>query len=445
MCGINLTIGRNKTELMNAALGHRGVRSNVVEFGEGIYLGHVRLPIQGLDKEHDHPKTVGDLTGAFVGEIFNYKEILPSAKTDLPVLLSLIQQYGVKGGLRKCDGFWSIIFRDRQTGNIHIITDFLAKKPLYYRTDTVGFSSEISPLLHLGPVTPDESYFSAVMKWGYLPRDETPFREVKKVPPNTHIVLNRYGVKIYSDRYDELTKNSSPDIISLRRELDSSVKNRLVSDVPVSILMSGGLDSTVIYYIARRYTDHLNIFHVENDEAEYLKYIDFRPGDSVTPISINESDYDLDQILLRNDGPVDLGSVVPQFLLSKEINKKGFKVCLSGDGADELFGGYKRAAEYDSQYSDVFHELVYYHLPRLDKMMMANLVELRSPFLSRGVIEQALGFEYDGLRTSKQILKKISIEVPAEIINRRKKPLRYKTGPDWRRELINRYRKLIWR
>lgn len=439
MCGINLTFGEDEIRQMNRALWHRGYRLNHKKLKNNLYLGHVRLPIQGLDPINDHPITDGRYTTAMVGEIFNYKELDPTANSDLPVFLKYYKEEGVDC-FKRFDGFWSIIIYDAHTRETHAFTDFLAKKPLYIRREPFpAISSEIKALSLLGKNTFDETYFSAVAKWGYCPEGRTPFNEIIKIPAGAHVIIDRWG-EITHTIYTEL-KPRKTSINCLRK----AVKNRIVSDVPISILMSGGLDSTIIYYLMREFVDEMTIFHIDNKEAEYLNYIDFRPGDKVIELSLGKgnTNFDMDQVLYYNEGPVDLGSMIPQYLLSEAIRKQGFNVCLSGDGADELFGGYKRINDYDSQYSDIFHELVFYHLPRLDKLMMANTVELRCPFLARGVLEYAMALPYE------QRLNKIALKqafrgvVPKEIIERKKQPLRYRV--DWRHDLIESYRDLMKR
>jgi asparagine synthetase B (glutamine-hydrolysing) len=140
--------------------------------------------------------------------------------------------------------------------------------------------------------------------------------------------------------------------------------------------------------------------------------------------SLDDSDDNLIEAWDATEEPVDLGSVVPQFQIGRAVQAAGFNVCLSGDGADELFGGYRRAKEYDSQYSDIFSELVHYHNPRIDKCMMASTVELRSPFLAPKVIQAAMFLPYED-RTSKQALKRAFDDiVPEEILAREKHPLK---------------------
>jgi asparagine synthase (glutamine-hydrolysing) len=138
--------------------------------------------------------------------------------------------------------------------------------------------------------------------------------------------------------------------------------------------------------------------------------------------------------------------VVPQYLLFDAIKKgTNTRIVLSGDGADEMFGGYRRIDEYDSQGSDVFHELTYYHLPRLDKMSMSHTLELRNPFLNLELLQMALNLPMD-LRKHKSILKKaFKGLVPDSVIDRKKHPLKneriVKDPMEYRIESIERFKK----
>jgi asparagine synthetase B (glutamine-hydrolysing) len=131
--------------------------------------------------------------------------------------------------------------------------------------------------------------------------------------------------------------------------------------------------------------------------------------------------------LIIHQSPVDLGSVKPQISMAKKLKEIGFYTTLTGDGADELFGGYKRSALYDSQFSDIFMELPYYHLPKLDRTMMRFTIESRSPFLSPKVISHALTIPHSKRNGEKKVLKELfKNDIPKIILNRDKKPLKNK-------------------
>jgi asparagine synthase (glutamine-hydrolysing) len=126
-----------------------------------------------------------------------------------------------------------------------------------------------------------------------------------------------------------------------------------------------------------------------------------------------------------NESPIDLGSVIPQYHLFESIRKNtDYRIVISGDGSDELFGGYSRIHEYDSQKSDIFQELSFYHLPRLDKMSMAHTLELRSPFLNNDIVRFAMHLPLEW-RTDKKILKDtFGPMLPDSVVNRRKEALK---------------------
>ena len=142
--------------------------------------------------------------------------------------------------------------------------------------------------------------------------------------------------------------------------------------------------------------------------------------------------------------PVQSWSFVGQWAISKACKQR---VLFTGVGADELFGGYKRINEFDSQGSDVFHELTYYHLPRLDRMSMAHTLELRSPFLGHEVVRFALGLPFE-LRKNKEILKRAYRgDIPDEIIDRKKEALKndkIKKDPlKYRKKVLDLYQKSV--
>jgi asparagine synthase (glutamine-hydrolysing) len=456
MCGLNLYFGRDgaeRVDWMNVQLAHRGIRSRTKSyFGGQFHLGHVRLPIMNRSPDWDHPLSYGHVDGAMVGEVFNYRQFDVDAETDLKIVLE--RWCGQMTGLgylslEPYDGFWSMVFVDQRAGEetVTVVTDSLGKKPMYVRVSPYvrrsqrceALSSEITSLARLGRVTPDEVYMAGVLKWGYVHDGSTPYREIRALPPGTVTVFGPKGHLREQFRYHVIEPWRNPDLmVSLTR----AVKNRLVSDYPVCVLLSGGLDSTIVFELVKRLSDDMTAFHVDNDEAKFLEHLDFT---GVRLVSVKLEDVGPYEALSANQTPVDLGSVVPQYALGRAIQKEGFHVALSGDGADELFGGYRRAGEYVSQGSDVFHELIHYHLPRLDRLMMASTVELRCPFLSLPVVRHALSLPWMQRRSKEHLKDMFKNIVPEAILKRKKVPLKIEgiRGDNklaWRRKMYDLFR-----
>lgn len=436
MCGIAVTLESEERcyEMLNQ-MKHRGLPGReyqrVVKAGK-FFIGHVRLPIIDLTLAQNQPMQDESLTLAFNGEIYNYKDLGRKYDSDTELLFDVISatekefNYArLKDFFNIVDGMYAVAYHHQNSDNLFIITDFLNKKQLYYDTKNQEIASEIKALRTNG-LELDKHYMSEVAMFGYHRGPRTPFLNIRMIPPNWLCMFNGNTIRPLDERFVNLDP-TRPDIYLTH--LKKAVKDRLLaSDIPVGFLLSGGLDSSLICSIAKEYSSEpIKTFSIENGETEYSEEMaDLLQSDHTVlkaGIGITE------EILYYNETPVDLGSVTPQFILCKAIADAGMNVCITGDGADELFGGYTRMSEYigltaDTQYSDVFRELPFYHLPRLDKMSMAHTVELRSPFLAKEVIRSALSLNYS-FRIRKRWLKTQSHPyLPDRIINRPKVPLR---------------------
>lgn len=463
MCGIALVINPDKNPFfvnrdylfrMAETLSKRGIRDKFITdwTNKDAVLIHSRLPIQGLSRKFDHPYTKGNLSVAFVGEFLNYKKFYSSAQSDCQTLLKLFEE--------KCyycydefDGFWSSIVSDFNNKLFYVSLDPLGKKPLYIRQhgEMVAIASDILSLIDVGPVTDDELYYSAVGKWRYFIGDRTPWNEIKKLEPDRTYIFSSSGQLLNIHYHNSFSRKPSSN--NFDHLLDTAIKNRLVSDVPVSVLLSGGLDSTIIYYKLLEQNIPINCIHISNGEdSSYLEYLNFPQRVKLTTLEVTQEYIDymikeyLCRILFTNQTPVDLGSVIPQFLMSEKLKEQGCHVAISGDGADEIFGGYKRSLIYDSQYSDIFQELVYYHLPRLDRLTAPFLIELRSPFLNTDIINYGLRLPYR-YRQNKLFLKEMYRHtIPTEVLHRKKEPLKIEQvrndKQSWTLKLIDLFRSI---
>lgn len=423
-------------------LKHRGLRSKIHE-GRGWSMGHARLPIVGLGEENDQPRRGGGFVFGFVGEILDFRERHPGMGCDLDLVVRTWLDEG-PAGFRDFDGFWHIVAVDESDGCIHAVVDYLAQKPLYYRCDPecMAVASELDAISCTYPVTPDRIYLSSCMKWGYCPDvRRTPYEQVKKVLPGEYLRIEDGGV--LRKKVDDILPIRNGTEEMLRTEIRRAVRRRVVSsDVPVACLVSGGLDSSIVLMEAMKHSD-VHKYYVENGEYEYCRRI--APDATV----LGMDGFDRSKELEYMQEPIDLGSLVPQIVMSDAIaGSSGEYVCLTGDGADEMFGGYGRAERYDSQASDVWQELVGWHLPRLDRVMMRNRIEVRSPFLARNVVRIAMGLPWSE-RRGKKILKRCFREyLPQVILDRPKHALRTKDVEYFReqrsKELVERFVKMHW-
>lgn len=422
MCGFlvyktNEKLPQDKVDRISKALSHRGLETSIHN-EEGAFVAHNVLPMTSLDenvyKQPLQDKRWGEnFVGAFSGEIFNWKALkkkynLPS-ENDSQLFTDLMMGHETKTRLHEMDGFWN--FAAIEDGKLIGIVDYLGQKPLYYRTDMEAISSEPHALALLGPVKKDHLFFSTITRFDYDITGMTAWKEIKQMPPGSY--YSEGTTKNYWN-WDEV------EDVDLDEGIFRSVKMRMSGEREVAVLLSGGLDSSIVYDVATSIDLGIKAFHIENGEEDYVKLL----TNNYEKIDLNDYSVSKEEAIRRNQTPVDLGSVVPQAQLANALKNKGIHVVLSGDGADELFSGYNRSNLYDSQHSDVFNELPYYHLPRLDRIMMGSVVELRAPFLASYIVKHALGLDYD-LRKGKKVLKRLFKDViPDEIINRDKLALK---------------------
>ena len=420
MCSINIALSRKEDIIeMNNRTKHRGIRSKH-EFINNIGFGHVRLPIQGISEEYDQPMINDNEIILFNGEIYSYKELDRNAKCDTELLKNNFNP-------SHFDGDFAIVKFDIMKDKFDIITDRFGKKQLYYRLENdriASISSEIKALINKEDKL-DLYYISTVARFGYVFNCNNTFiQNIKRFLPSKRYIVSKTG-KIESTQDIKWDSNLLVYDANLLDLLELSIKRRLISEIPMSFIYSGGLDSSIVLYHIAKLKQNIKIFTIDNNnDLIYAERYADELGYKLSVLKMEEDDNTYLDAHYFNESMVDLGSVTPKYILFKKIHSLGYNVAIGGTGADEVFGGYKRMQKFDFQHNDIYNELVYYHLPRVEKLSMANTVEYRTPYTADYVIDYGLRLGYKN-RINKIFLRNTYRNlIPDYIIDREKIPLK---------------------
>ncbi|NYT03821.1 MAG: asparagine synthase B [Candidatus Methanofastidiosa archaeon] len=411
---------------------HRGPDdNNIIESEMGVY-GHCRLAIIDVDSGIQ-PMEYKDHLIVFNGEIYNHQNLRSltdeefSTDSDTETILRLYLKYGPEI-VNKFNGMFSFAIINKNS--LFLARDPIGIKPLYYiiNEDTIYFASEIKALSGLGG-------------------------RIIEFPSGTYWHSN-FGFKKYYDFSNSLIPNLKTDpfleedLIKIKDSLKKAVNLRLIVDenVPLGVALSGGLDSSIITALAREQKDPLDTFAVGTlgckDLELSLMVSEYLDTNHHTYL------YDAEDILkalptvikhLESFDAALIRSAVPNYFLAK-LASKYVKVILTGEGADELFGGYKYMSEISNPYefqSELYNLISNLHntnLQRTDRMTMAFSLEARVPFLDKNVIETSLGIPvtwklHHKKRVEKYILREAFKDMlPYEIIHRPKEKFSHGAG-----------------
>jgi len=382
MCGItgifafNLIGKFHKIHVTNAtrAISSRGPDFQDIQLEEWVALGHRRLSIIDTSSVSNQP--MWDETGryciVFNGEIFNFRELRSEligkgvtffSHGDTEVLLKMYMHQGEKC-LDRLNGFFSFCIYDKQEQSLFLARDRYGIKPLFYLfdEDKFLFASEMKAMLEYGiDKTIDYDSLLTYFQLNYIPWPSSIFPSIKKLLPGHYIHVKRQHIdvaKYYEIPYapgQTLSTISYTDAQDkLRSLIDESVKRRMVADVPLGCFLSGGIDSSIIAGIARKYKSDLHTFSIGFrdekffDETEYANLVakHFKTYHTVFSLTNDDLLSHVNSVLKYLDEPFADSSALAVYILSRETRKHA-TVALSGDGADEMFAGYnKHAAAY---------------------------------------------------------------------------------------------------
>lgn len=329
-------------------------------------MAHRRLSI--IDLEGSHQPMV-DASGhrhlVFNGEILNYRELRHDLTSypfqtqgDTEVLLAVFEKYGPTGVNRLRGQFAYAVF-DSRTGETHVFRDRLGILPLYYYADSrlFAFASEIKALLPVidSPAIDDDSLHDYLAQRA-VPAPHTLVRGVRKLPPGHHLVLGSDG-GVRVSAYWELASRPSRRAVTTQEAVDfvdealkTSVRESLVADVPVGVYLSGGVDSSLLTAMTRRENpgQHLHTFGASFgderlDETVWARKVAELNGTIHHDVLVTADDFmnNWGKLSWHRDGPLSEPADVAVFRLA-QLAREQVKVVLSGEGSDELFGGYPK-------------------------------------------------------------------------------------------------------
>jgi asparagine synthase (glutamine-hydrolysing) len=374
MCGIAgiidfslETVPKEKIHKMVAAIQHRGPDDAGVYTSGPVGLGHARLSIIDLSS-NGHQPMVSDVSKCvlvFNGEIYNYRTIKRelenkghsfASNSDTETILNAYLEWG-SDSFSKLEGMFAFALWDGRSKQLHLVRDRFGIKPLYYYSTSSGvvFGSEVKALLASGCMERSLNWeaLNEYLHYGASLGENSMFEGVRKLLPGHRIIVDCSGLKVlnYSSIYDvtDIDSSASSAIIKVRHLMDEAVQSHIVSDVPVGVFLSGGIDSSAITALAAK--------HYKGRLSTYSVGFDYDKGVNELSKAKNVADYfgtDHHELYLRGQNMPDVierlvrchdepfGDIadIPLYLLCEEL-KGTAKVILQGDGGDEIFAGYR--------------------------------------------------------------------------------------------------------
>lgn len=404
MCGI---IGGNNYNSSSIKEGldnilHRGRDNSTIEKVGDFYFAHNRLSIQDLSEFANQPlwnedKTVcivynGELWGSKLTDKLKSKITIPFRTTsDTEIILNSYLEFGVDS-FKDLDGMFSFCIIDTRSKTAYLVRDYIGELPFWYSidklTNKLAFCSE---------------------KKG-LPLSDIYMKSVKTVYPGTYVEYNYetlyHSVKTYYELPNEIIEHDRDTIIkNIRSLLGEAVESKMISDVPICTLLSGGIDSVITTYLLSKLYPKLEAFVVTTEGGSDIKFA--RIAAKEFGIKLHEIHMTNDEIMNSIDTTLyvteltkwqNIGSALATIKLGKEINKHGFKVVFSGDLSDEIWGSYGHIQAfhytpktYDIARRKLIKDVHKGNFPSQNQSMMwGGTVEIRTPYSWRPFVEYSL-------------------------------------------------------
>lgn len=386
MCGIlgffsrDIEKQQNLLEKMSESILHRGPDESGFYTSYNLKLAHQRLSIHDLSDAGSQPMRshCGNYVIVFNGEIYNFEVLrrkLENAKSmfwrghsDTEVLLEAFVQFGLENTLLSLDGMFAFAIHDIVNSKVIFARDRFGEKPLYFyfNDKEFAFSSELKPIEHFtNDLTLNHKAVSSQLQYSYIPDEHSIYNEVVKLLPGHSLTITINSDETYTanDQVEywsaysaALSHRSSSSLLNdsdsqklIEDALESSVIERMASDVPLGAFLSGGIDSTCIVALMQKNSSKkINTFSIGFNDESYNEAHHAKAVSSILGTNHHELYLEAKDIInivpklhLIHDEPFSDSSQLPTFMVS-QFAKTKVTVALTGDAGDELFGGYNR-------------------------------------------------------------------------------------------------------
>lgn len=483
MCGILGTTRKIDLKKPSRAIKTRGPNGSGKFKNKYLQLAHSRLSIIDLSSKGKQPMCNEDGTIWVVcnGEIYNHQKLRDKlreehkfkSKTDTEIILHLYEEQGIDF-IKQLNGMFAFALYDSNIKKLFLVRDRFGIKPLYFSTyKGFTFASTLNALLESGiPKNLNEKAIIHHMCFRRPHTNASIFSHIQTLKPGGLLTYDfktkDIDIQIYYNVLLLRNKKSNRRAIELvEKKLLESVKKRMISDVPVGAYLSGGLDSSLLVAMMKKFKKNFHTYSVkmeDYDETQWAKKVAKHVGVKHHVVNVTQKEYmkAMEELIKKTKMPLSVPNEPLIYLMSKEL-KKDMTVVLSGEGADELFGGYdrifsiqdvpnsKRPEEFANRYnyfksikkvfekSKLFCNILSfkegimrvfqkYHiqslLNRLDNATMNVPVEGRVPFMDHELINYAFLLPYDvKIKNSnpKWVLKQVAYKyLPSDVVDRKK-------------------------
>lgn len=370
MCGLLGTVNKPFDEELLALIKHRGPDdSGIIKLsveGNELYFGHVRLAIQDLSAAGHQPmySDCGKYLIIFNGEIYNHanlreqlSEVSFKGHSDTETIVNYLAKFGIES-VNKLNGIFAFSFMDIKEKKLYLVRDRYGVKPMYFcnKNSSFIYSSEIRPIKELVSSNVDKVNLASLLKLRYNAAPTTLYQDINKLHPG-HILEydltnNQCAIRSFISLVNINSGINFDIAINIYGELfEQAIRRQLLADVEVGVLLSGGIDSALVAYYAQKYSDKpIKTFTIgftdddDSDETSDARETAKILGTEHYEIKITDDQFEevFENCINIVEEPLGTTSIIPMYFLNKLVSDKQVKVVLTGQGADEPLGGYKK-------------------------------------------------------------------------------------------------------